>query len=80
MFKILWRHCIKWNALIKACMFIVYSKVCWTNLNREWKGKRMTAIFYENQTPIKPVHFGAEGYTDYAMQPHDKEKTVYKSS
>lgn len=38
-------------------------------------GKKMTATFYdENRTPIKTVHFGAEGYTDYTISPHDKEK------
>ena len=24
--------------------------------------------------PITIIHFGAEGYTDYTMPPHDKEK------
>lgn len=38
-------------------------------------GKKMTAIFYdENKKIIKTVHFGAAGYTDYTMPPHDKEK------
>ena len=35
----------------------------------------MTAIFYnEKQIPIKTVHFGAEGYDDYTVPPHDAEK------
>ena len=36
-------------------------------------GKNMASILYdENRTPIKTVHFGAEGYTHYTTQPHDK--------
>ena len=38
-------------------------------------GKNMTAIFYDEKKTInKTVHFGGEGYTDYTMPPHDKEK------
>ena len=28
----------------------------------------------ENKTKIKTVHFGADGYIDYTISPHDKEK------
>ena len=28
---------------------------------------------------MKPVSFGADGYTDYIMRPHDKEKQEYIS-
>jgi hypothetical protein len=38
-------------------------------------GKKLTAIFYDdNRTKIKTVHFGADGYIDYTISPHDKEK------
>ena len=42
-------------------------------------GKKMTAIFYDKaNTPIKTVHFGAAGYLDYTIAPHDEErKTRY---
>ena len=36
-------------------------------------GKKLTAIFYDdNRTKIKTVHFGADGYIDYTISPHDK--------
>ena len=35
----------------------------------------MTAIFYDNEKkPVKTVHFGATGYPDYAISPHDEER------
>ena len=38
-------------------------------------GKNMTAIFYENDTiPIMTVDFGADGYDDYTVAPHDKDQ------
>ena len=39
------------------------------------EGKHMTAIFYnEEKIPIKTVHFGAEGYDDCTIPPHDADK------
>ena len=39
------------------------------------EGKKMTAIFYdENRKIIKTIHFGAEGYTDFTISPHDQDK------
>ena len=38
-------------------------------------GKTMTALFYDlDKMPIKTVHFGAVGYVDYTVAPHDKAK------
>ena len=35
----------------------------------------MTALFdYNDKMPIKTVHFGAVGYVDYTVAPHDEEK------
>ena len=35
----------------------------------------MKANFYnEEKIPIKTVHFGAEGYDDYTIPPHDAVK------
>ena len=34
----------------------------------------MSAIFYDKgKTPMKTVHFGAAGYADYTVVPHDEE-------
>lgn len=42
------------------------------------EGKKFTAIFYdENKTKIKTVHFGADGYIDFTISPHDKKKKQY---
>ena len=42
------------------------------------EGKRMTGIFHnEEQIPMKTVRFGAEGYVDYTVPPHDAEKARY---
>ncbi|MFM7987032.1 MAG: hypothetical protein ACKPKO_47740, partial [Candidatus Fonsibacter sp.] len=39
------------------------------------KGKKFTAMFYDaNKQPIKTTHFGATGYPDYTVPPHDEEK------
>ncbi|MFM7982730.1 MAG: hypothetical protein ACKPKO_25745, partial [Candidatus Fonsibacter sp.] len=38
-------------------------------------GKKFTALFYnENKQLIKTVHFGATGYPDYTIPPHDEER------
>ena len=35
---------------------------------------KMIAIFYDkDKTPIKTVHFGAAGYADYTVAPHDED-------
>ena len=35
-------------------------------------GKKMTAMFYDNDMlSIQTIHFGAEGYDDYTIPPHD---------
>ena len=35
----------------------------------------MTANFYDDdKIPVKTVHFGAEGYDDYTVAPHDEDK------
>ena len=35
----------------------------------------MTEFFFdENKTSIKSLHFGVEGYLDYTVAPHDKQK------
>ena len=45
-------------------------KITKPNLN----GKKVTAIFYDDeQIPIKAVHFGASGYDDYTVAPHDED-------
>ena len=37
--------------------------------------EEMTAIFYDNdKKQIKTVHFGATGYLDYTIAPHDEER------
>ena len=37
--------------------------------------KKLTAIFYNDEkVPIKTAHFGAVGYPDYTVPPHDKER------
>jgi hypothetical protein len=39
------------------------------------EGKKMTAVFYDDDKKrIKTVHFGAQGYDDYTVAPHDREK------
>ena len=39
------------------------------------KGKKFTARFYdENKQLVKTVHFGASGYPDYTIPPHDAER------
>ena len=35
----------------------------------------MTALLYENEKkPVKTAHFGAAGYPDYTIYPHDEER------
>jgi len=37
-------------------------------------GKSFTALFYnESAQLVKTVHFGATGYPDYTISPHDEE-------
>ena len=37
--------------------------------------KKMLAIFYDSDTKqLKTVHFGATGYLDYTIAPHDEER------
>ncbi|MFM7985673.1 MAG: hypothetical protein ACKPKO_40810, partial [Candidatus Fonsibacter sp.] len=39
------------------------------------KGQTITTIFYNKDTqPGKTVHFGATGYPDYTISPHDEER------
>ena len=39
------------------------------------EGKKMTAIFYDNdKKQIQTVNFGAAGYIDYTIAPHDEER------
>ena len=39
------------------------------------KGKKFTAMVYDaNKQPIKTTQFGATGYPDYTVPPHDEEK------
>ena len=39
------------------------------------KGKKFTAMFYDaNKQLIKTTHFGASGYPDYTVPPHDEER------
>ena len=38
-------------------------------------GIKLTAIFYDkDKNPIKTVHFGASGFLDYTIAPHDEEQ------
>ena len=49
----------------------MYAKITKSKID----GKTMTALFYDHdKMPIKTVHFGAVGYVDYTVAPHDKEK------
>ena len=49
----------------------MYLKITKPKIN----GKKLTAIFYDDeQIPIKTVHFGAHGYDDYTVPPHDDDK------
>ncbi len=43
------------------------------------KGKKLTAVFYENNKKIKTTHFGAEGMSDYTINKDDKRKERYLS-
>ena len=43
------------------------------------KGKKLTAVFYENNKKIKTTHFGAEGMSDYTIHKDDKRKDRYLS-
>ena len=37
-------------------------------------GQKMTETFYDHDMiPIKTMHFGAEGYDDYTVAPHDED-------
>ena len=39
------------------------------------KGKKYTAMFYDAKKQlIKTTHFGASGYPDYTVPPHDEER------
>ena len=41
------------------------------------KGKKLTAIFYEDNKKIKTIHFGASGMSDYTLHKDDKRKERY---
>ncbi len=43
------------------------------------KGKKLTAVFYEDNKKIKTTHFGAEGMSDYTINKDDKRKDRYLS-
>lgn len=43
------------------------------------KGKKLTAVFYEDNKKIKTTHFGAEGMSDYTIHKDDKRKDRYLS-
>lgn len=43
------------------------------------KGKKLTAVFYEDNKKIKTTHFGAEGMSDYTINKDDKRKERYLS-
>ena len=45
----------------------------------KFDSKIMTAILYDNnKVPIKTVHVGADGYTDYTMHPHENKKNIFE--
>ena len=49
----------------------MYIHIKKSNIN----GKKLTALFYnESKQLIKTVHFGATGYLDYTISPHDEER------
>ena len=41
------------------------------------KGKKLTAVFYEDNKKIKTTHFGASGMSDYTIHKDDKRKERY---
>lgn len=40
-------------------------------------GKKMMAIFYDNEKKVKTIHFGAEGYSDYTIHKDEARKQRY---
>ena len=51
--------------------YIMYLKITKPKIN----GQSFTAILYDDEKiPIKTVHFGAHGYDDYTVPPHDADK------
>lgn len=43
------------------------------------KGKKLTAVFYEDNKKIKTTHFGSAGMSDYTINKDDKRKERYLS-
>lgn len=43
------------------------------------KGKKLMAVFYDNNKKIKTTHFGAEGMSDFTVHKDEKRKQRYLS-
>tara|TARA_Y100000004_G_C8892414_1_gene402629 strand:+ start:284 stop:574 length:291 start_codon:yes stop_codon:yes gene_type:complete len=41
------------------------------------KGKKLTAVFYEDNKKIKTTHFGAAGMSDFTIHKDEKRKQRY---
>ena len=40
-------------------------------------GKKMMAIFYDNDKKVKTIHFGADGYSDYTIHRDEARRERY---
>ena len=40
-------------------------------------GKKMVAIFYENDKKLKTIHFGDSNYSDYTTHKDESRKNLY---
>ena len=40
-------------------------------------GKKMMAIFYENDKKLKTIHFGDSNYSDYTIHKDESRKKLY---
>ena len=40
-------------------------------------GKKMVAIFYENDKKLKTIHFGDSNYSDYTIHKDESRKKLY---
>ena len=63
------------------CTFYIKNKslhinVMFARINKsKIEGNNMTSILYDNENkPVKTVNFGAAGYLDYTISPHNDER------
>ena len=63
---------ILYTQIKQLYIYIMYAKI----MKSKAGGTNMPAAFYDNvKIPIKTLRFGAESYDDYAVAPHDEDKT-----